>query len=403
MMNCKINLPTLKNLKKSKKILFALAIFVFIGFLVFLPMNETLCKDNDFSQIYDSIENSLNDFDLSQLQEIADSQELFSFGNLGDYVKSIVSGNGVIDFDNIIDFLLTILSDIILQFLPMFSLMIGICVVCSLISNIKSKFQEKSVSNIINFVCFSAVGIIIISSYIQIIVNTENTLNSLNKTMNNIFPILLTCMVAIGGTTTVSTYQPILAVMTNIMSNLMSYIALPICIMCFIFSVIGNLSDSVKLNKYVDFFSSLFKWIIGLIFTLFFAVLSIQGINASSIDSLSIKATKFTISSYIPIVGGYLSQGLDILMLSSVLIKNSIGLIGILIIISLVIVPIITVAIFSLSLKLASAVLEPIGNTKVSTLLSSISKSISMLSSTLICVGFAYTLSLGLMMCTLNI
>ena len=43
---------------------------------------------------------------------------------------------------------------------------------------------------------------------------------------------------------------------------------------------------------------------------------------AGSFDGISIRATKFAIKSYIPIIGGYLSDGLDFIVLSSILRKD---------------------------------------------------------------------------------
>ena len=62
---------------------------------------------------------------------------------------------------------------------------------------------------------------------------------------------------------------------------------------------------------------------------------SLQGIAVGSFDSLSIRTTKYTIKSYVPVMGGYLSDGMDLILSSTILIKNSVGLVGVLLIISL--------------------------------------------------------------------
>jgi stage III sporulation protein AE len=141
---------------------------------------------------------------------------------------------------------------------------------------------------------------------------------------------------------------------------------------------------------------------VGLIFTLFFAVFSIQGIAAGSFDSIGIRTTKYTIKSYIPIMGGYLSDGMDLIMASSILIKNAVGLVGILLIITTILSPLLELVIFSLLLKLVSAILQPMGS-KVSSFLGATSKSITMLSSSIIAISFMYLISVGLIMTTSNL
>jgi hypothetical protein len=55
--------------------------------------------------------------------------------------------------------------------------------------------------------------------------------------------------------------------------------------------------------------------------------MTVQGITSASIDGISIRATKYAISNSIPIVGGFLRDGFDIVIAGSVLIKNAVGII----------------------------------------------------------------------------
>ena len=102
-------------------------------------------------------------------------------------------------------------------------------------------------------------------------------------------------------------------------------------------------------------------------------------------------------------MGGYLSDGMDLILSSTILIKNSIGLVGVLMIISAILSPLLEIVIFSLVMKLISAVLQPMGNTKISNFLSSTSKSIIMLSTCVLAIGFMYLISVGLIMSTSNV
>ena len=102
-------------------------------------------------------------------------------------------------------------------------------------------------------------------------------------------------------------------------------------------------------------------------------------------------------------MGGYLSDGMDLILSSTILIKNSVGLVGILMIISTILSPLIEIVIFSLMLKLVSAILQPMGNTKTSNFLSATSSSVTMLSSSIIAIGFMYLISVGLVMTTANV
>lgn len=126
----------------------------------------------------------------------------------------------------------------------------------------------------------------------------------------------------------VSVYQPAVAFLTNGIVRIILDAVLPLSTLMMVFSVVSNLSVSTKLTRFVEFFGSLNKWLIGISFTVFTFFLSVQGITAGGIDGISLRATKYAISNSIPIVGGYLKDGVDLVIASSVLIKNAVGVWG---------------------------------------------------------------------------
>jgi len=233
--------------------------------------------------------------------------------------------------------------------------------------------------------------------------NTTQSITNMTNQMNAIFPILLTIMTAIGSVASVGVFQPTLAIFSSFSSVIFTKLIIPIFMLSFCFAIVGNLSNNVKLDKFNSFLSSLFKWLVGIFFTIFFSLISIQGISAGSFDSVSIRTMKFTMSSYVPVLGGYLSQGMDLIMASSVLVKNAVGFVGILILMTSIFAPILEIVVVSLLLKVASAILQPLNNDRITNFLHSTSKSIIMLSTCLIVVAFMYFLLIGLSMATANV
>ena len=372
----------------------------------------TFCADNTTVEISEDLNNSiideLNEIDFSALNGVVEefqnnSTNIFSIDNIKSKIYSIISGENAVSYSSFFASVFSIFVDLIVKYLPMLSLIVAIGVISNLLNGIKSKFNEKSTSGLIHFVCFLAVVVLTIGMISSISKTSVSSVNSMVSQMNAIFPILLTLMIGIGATASAGVFQPIVAIISTYVADFFTYLILPLFMVSFVFGIINNLSDNIKLDKFNSFISSLFKWCVGLIFTLFFAVFTIQGISAGTFDSLSIRTTKYTIKSYIPIMGGYLSDGMDLILSSTILIKNTVGLVGILMIISTIISPLLEIVVFSLLLKLVSAILQPMGNNKTSNFLMSTSKSITMLSSCIIAVGFMYLISVGLVMTTSNV
>jgi len=399
------------NRKKFKRF-FILLLLIITIFSFGFQIGEVLTATPSLIEMQESLssefDETLNTIDFTDLEKIIDGfsdnqKQMFSISNIKDKIKEVVSGKSKIDYSSFLGAIVSILFEIIADYLPMFVLIITIGVVSTVIGTIKSKVNEKSVGEIIHFACFCMVIVVVATIVKSLIENTYQSINNMQEQMSIIFPILLTIMTTLGSTASVGVFQPTLAVFSSLSSRIFSSLILPIFTMSFCFGIVGNMSNNIKLDKFNSFLSSLFKWLVGILFTIFFALLSIQGISAGSFDSVSIRTMKFTMSSYVPVLGGYLSQGMDVIMASSVLIKNAVGLVGIMILLSSIIVPVLEIVVVSLMFKIVSAILQPLNNNKITNFLHTTSNCIIMLSTCLIVVAFMYFIMIGLSMATANI
>ncbi|MBO5022054.1 MAG: hypothetical protein J6C53_01040 [Clostridia bacterium] len=405
----------------KRRVLIAIAI-VFIFFL--LPINGLNFTNLSISATYDvslnseediateedlqeEVQNQLDGLDFSSIEKLIaefSQGQLAIFGNASFLSKlmQLISG----DFDNGQGFwksIATVFFDNLLNLLPYISIIVAVSLLGSMLQGLKPTTNGKSISNVIHFVTYGIIVVLVLSIVIRMIALTSSTISSLKGQMDGIFPILLTFLTAIGGTTSASVYQPAMTLLTGTIVNILTNILLPIFIFSVVFSVVSNLSNTIKLDKFTSFFNSTFKWITGLIFTIFSAFLSIQGVTAGTIDGISIRTAKYAIRSYVPILGSYLSDGMGLILASSNLIKNAVGATGLFMLLATILAPLIEMMLFMLMLKLVAGIIEPLGNSQVANFISSLSKSMVLLVVLLIAVGFVYFIMLGLVMCSANV
>lgn len=408
-------------LKKPKLSVYLLILFIFVscfygkfditrGFQFFpdVAYAESEEAQELEEQLTEEVDKQLSNLDFSSIENILsgiseDAKELFSSGSFLDKVNSVISGEYADSSESFFSAVTSIFWKGLKNFLPIMASIISIAILGGMISNLKPATNEKSVGNIIHFVTYGVVIIFLGTTLVQIISTTSTTLTTIKNLFDQIFPILLTLLTAIGGTVSVSIYQPAIALLSNLIVSLITYILLPLFIFSIVFSLVGNLSNNVKLDKFVSFLQGTFKWTIGLCFTIFLGFFSIQGIMAGAFDGLSIRTAKYAIKSYIPIVGGYVSDGLSIIMASSMLIKNAVGGVGLFLLLSTVLSPVINLVVFVLLLKFMAGLIEPIGDKKIANFISDMSKSLSMLVALLVAVSFMYLVLTGLVMCSANL
>ena len=366
-------------------------------------------EDDDLeSQLSEEVEKQLSHLDFDGLETelsklSSQAKKLFESDSFKDKLNYVLSGEYADNSKTFFEAVVSIFWGNFKEFLPLISIIVSVSILGGMVFSLQPMSQKNSLSNIVHFVTYGVILVILGATITKLISMAKSTLDSVNGVFSNIFPILLTLLSAVGGSVSVGIYQPAIGFLGNVFVNLSTFVLLPMFIFSIVFSIVGNLSNNVKLDKFVDFLQGSFKWCIGLLFTVFLSFVSIQGIMAGSIDGLSIRTAKYAIKSYVPIVGGYVSDGLSIILASSSLIKNAVGGVGLFLLLSIAISPVISIVLFMISLKFMAGIIEPIGDKKIANFVSSLSKSMSLLIGLIVSVCFMYFVLTGLIMCSANL
>lgn len=363
--------------------------------------------NGDDSQIGGNIDDIMNELDLSELEAFiasltSEQQSFLDGAAVKDFIKNIVSGQAI-DFGTIINYLLSAFGANAATYVPLMLALIAVAVAYSVINSVKGKFASDSVESIIRFACMGVILTLLITQIFFIISSVLDMISLLKKQTDIFFPLILTLMTAIGASSSVNVYRPAVLIFASGIINLITAVAIPMFIISVVFTAIGNLSSGIKLKEMSSFFSTISKWVLNTAFFVFMAFLSIQGITASIYDGITIRTTKLALSKYVPIIGGYLSEGFNIILAGSVLIKNSLGLTAVIVLLFTVVPYIIRVALLSLSLRLTAAIAEPLGCKEISGAIGDFGKNLTMLISMVLGVAFLYFLFVMLIIATGNL
>lgn len=391
------------------KKIYALVVAILLALLpLTMPSAVYVYADDSTGQTVEeafdeTINEQLENLDLSNLNNFFenycdDKLGFFQGGSILDKISAIINGDFGADTPTVLSGIANIFLEEIVSFLPLVSSIIAIAVLASLITELKA--TNKSVGDIVHFVCFGVIIVLIMSAVMKMIALASSALTLLDTQMEIMFPILLTLLTAVGGTVSVAVYQPAVAVLTSIVTKIFAGVLLPLFVFAVVLTIVSHISPNIKLDKLASFLFTLFKWIIGIVFTVFMAFLAIKGITAGSIDSVSFKTARYSLSTYVPIVGGYLSEGLNLILASCVLIKNAVGTAGLFIMFSTILVPLIQLVLFMFVLKFTGAVLGPLSDSRISNFMGSLSKVFLMPIVMILAVAFMYVVFVGLIMCT---
>lgn len=395
-----------------KKVFCSILIFLIIGFAISIMLPQGIyaageSNDEIFDKLDQSVDEQLGMLDLSGLDKILEELGLedgglFENKTFTEKVQSILDGEFAEDTQGFLQAFLKLIFDGIIKLLPVLSGIAVVAILCGIITNMKSGFISQATGEIVFFACFALVIVLTLSCAAGLIESAENAVRLLKKQMNLAFPILLTLMAGVGGVVSAKAYQPAVALLSGGVAEIVANVILPLFVFALVFSVVGNLSKSVKLSKLTDFFKSTSVTILAITFTVFTAFMSVQGLTAGAFDSVSIRAAKFATKSYIPILGGYLADGFDLILAGGLLVKNSVGVAGLLLLVSTILSPIIQILAVTFGLKLVAAIVEPATDERITSFLTSVSKNLNMLIVAILAVAFMYFISIMLLIFTSN-
>lgn len=362
-------------------------------------------NDGDVNESVDDLLGKLNLTGIQGLIDLLTSDQLavFGFDDIVKRVRAVANGEYSSDFGSIISYVFALFGADVFEFLPMLIGCLAIVLAYNLVNSVKGKFASEAIERVVYFATGTLAVSLVVGYFSTALVYAVKFIASVKTQINTVSPVLITLMTAAGASSSAGVYTPTVAVLGGGMTSIITYLAFPALLMALVFDIIGSVSTGIKLGKTAEFFRSACKWFLGTAFFLFIAVIGVSGITASVRDGISVRAARFAVSKYVPIIGGYLSQGFDFVMAGNVLIKNAVGSSAVALII-LCAAPVISkLAVYTLTLKLTAAIAEPLGGDRFGGVLTSVSKSSSMIATVVIAMTFLYVMFLSMIICTGNI
>ena len=346
-------------------------------------------------QLSDEIDKQIDNIDVSELENFFNSiSEIPENVKFSDVFYGALKGEYEIDFNGVKDYIVKMFLLNVKRFLPNLISIVAISIFCLIMQSGKNNFSSDSTSQTVFWVCVLSVFALLIGEIIYLYNVTKNTINLLMKLIEIMSPIMMTLTVASGGNISASIYSPTMTFLSGTIAEVFSSTILPLTCTIAILSFIGSFSKTVKLGKIIEFINSLIKWIVGITLTVFAVFVTVQGITAGSHDGIALRVTKYALSNSIPLIGGFISSGMEVVLAGSLIIKNTVGLTGVFVIFYLILSPIIKILAFTLSLKFISGIIEIYSDTKIPDLCSITSKCVTNFIVVILGVGFAFLISI---------
>lgn len=351
--------------------------------------------DNQINKIIDTKE--LDVF----LKELMSENELQFGDSVKDIIVKVIKGEKVIDGKSIMDGIARIFLGELRFSLSLISKILIITLISTILTNLQNSFEESSISQLANYFTYILIAILVIANFSEIIDMAKISVGRMVAFMQVLLPILLTLLIITGGPNTKIMFHPMILGTVNVLGIMVNNIIFPLIYFTFIISILSNLSQRAELGRLAELGRQIITFIITATFTIFIGILTIYGLS-SKIDGLSIRTAKFAVDTFVPIVGGFLSDVVDTVIGSSAILKNGIGIVGLLVLVLIILLPIIKVVVLLLVYSIIGAIIEPIASSNIIKFFGDTSKTFLLVLISMVSIGIMFFITITIIVDTGN-
>ena len=315
------------------------------------------------------IQNETNSFGINDFIKETDkyTEDFFEDINISEVLNSAITGK--VDNKSIYKKIINLFGKEIVLNLKTIVAVFTIILIYSIIKAFTDNLKSSDISKIVYYIQYILIITIIMSNFSNLILSIKNTITNLVGFVNSLFPLLISIMIYTGNIATSSLLEPIILFIITFISNIIQKLILPVVSIITALIIVSKISDKVQIGKLAKFMKSSIIWFLGIVLTIFVGVISLEGTLASSVDGITAKTAKAAVSSMIPVVGKILGDSVDSILGCGLVLKNALGVVGVIIIIGICAMPIIKLSILTILYNISSAIIEPIADEKIINLL----------------------------------
>jgi len=274
----------------------------------------------------------------------------------------------------------------------------GIVVLCAMLSGLKDTINHSSIISVFDTVSILCICVAIIKPVIACINVVIGAIEQCSTFMITFIPIWASTVTASGQPVTATTYNIFLFSVCQVISQVAAKFIVPMMCVYLALSIMGSLSSDFNISGCSNTIKTIVSFSLGLLLSLFVGVLSVQTFISSGADSVTAKTAKFVIGSFIPVVGGMLSDAYMAAQGCIKFLKTTIGAYGIIVALLTFLPVLLQLVLWYFTVNISTAAADLFEIKQVSGLLKSISSALSVLMAIIVFYALLIIISISIIL-----
>ncbi|NLY73890.1 MAG: stage III sporulation protein AE [Firmicutes bacterium] len=293
------------------------------------------------------------------------------------------------------------LREVIFNYRLLVQLLI-VAMALAILENLRHAFEEDNTGRLAFSVCFLVVMGIVVNCFRITFSVAKGAVTEMTGFMYAITPILFSIVAAGGGVTTAAIVHPLLISSVGVIGGLVSNLVFPLIMFAGILGMANHLTEGFQVNKLARFFKLASVGILGVMMAIFIGLVTIRGFTASVADSLTLRAAKYLTSTFLPVVGGALSDTVEMSAGCAAVLKSGLGVYGLGLITLVTVFPLLKILAVALIFQMTGIITQPLGNNRLSDALQTVSDVFFHLFGAVTVVGLMFYIALAILVGAAN-
>lgn len=347
-------------------------VFVFLALLLLITGETAFAATEYNSRLYEFTDDIMSELNTDALAEADEEGVLFSltgYGSVNELLRAIIRGEFALDLKTFFKIVSSELFQNLKQYKSIIPAIAFQCVLYSIITGIGEGYLGATLKKAAFCAVYVSLTVTVVGSVFKATDYSTEAITRLSDFMNAFITVFFMLIFAGGSSVSSSVINPVMLGFASLVSKLILNLIIPIAQAAFLLSLSGKILSNVKLTSLKSFIKKGSYFLLGACFSIFGIIISFEGITFASIDMAGINTVKYAVSTLIPVVGKFISESTDVIGGFILIIKNSLGLVGAVLVCCIVFAPVMKIFTLFLIMRGCAVITEPLCSSELSSAL----------------------------------
>jgi len=340
--------------KKSLSLLLLCVLFLLLFALT--PLRAAASSESEESDLLEAAEEYLALDEIEEtLSELLDTEE-FSFWET---VKALLSGTVPFHWDGLVSIFSGLLLGEWRQQKQLAAQLLLVALVSAIFSNFVRVFDSRQISDISFYMTYLVITALLLDAFSGLVQMVADTCATLNTFVEILLPSYVITIVLSAGSVTAMGFYEVAVLAVGLIQAAVIRLVLPAIRFYMVVLLLNQLSSDAVFSRLARFLETVISWGIKSLLGVVVGLQTVQCLVTPAVDSLKNSALSRMIS-VIPGIGSVLSAAAETVAGSAVVIKNAVGVAGILALLMICLAPLVKLAVCVLLFRLICAAIQPV-------------------------------------------